>query len=73
MPHADACHLRLEREDGTPAEPPTLKSAVPNWRREDTIPLGGEKTLRVVAIRDHDADQRPVFVVEEWSPNERVT
>jgi hypothetical protein len=23
---------RLEQEDGTPADPPTLKTAVPDWR-----------------------------------------
>ena len=35
--------IRLEQADGTPAESPTLKSAVPNWRRGDTIPLGRGK------------------------------
>jgi hypothetical protein len=23
--------FRLEQQDGTPADPPTLRSAVPNW------------------------------------------
>jgi hypothetical protein len=55
---------RLAHEDGTPADPPTFKTAVPNWRPGDTIPLG-RKTLRVVAIRDDDADQAPVLVVED--------
>lgn len=55
---------KLEQEDGTPAEPPTLQTAVPNWAPGDTIPLGG-RTLRVVAIRDDDADQAPVLVVED--------
>jgi len=32
--------FRLEDEDGSPADPPTLDSAAPNWRRRDTIPLG---------------------------------
>jgi hypothetical protein len=32
--------FRLETRDGTPAEPPTLTTAVPNWRPGDTIPLG---------------------------------
>jgi hypothetical protein len=40
---------RLELEDGTPADPPTLRTAVPTWRRGDTIPLGG-KTLRATAV-----------------------
>jgi hypothetical protein len=55
---------RLEQEDGTPADPPTLKTAVPEWRPGDTIPLGG-RTLRVLAVRDDDADQAPVLVVED--------
>jgi hypothetical protein len=25
--------FRLEHDDGTPADPPTLDSAVPNWQR----------------------------------------
>jgi hypothetical protein len=29
----------------------------------------GRKTLRVIAIRDDDADQPPVLVVEEPVPN----
>jgi hypothetical protein len=32
--------FKLEREDGTPADPPTLKAAVPNWRPGDTIRRG---------------------------------
>jgi hypothetical protein len=34
---------RLEQEDGTPADPPTLTTAVPDWRPGDTIPLGRER------------------------------
>jgi hypothetical protein len=56
--------FRLETRDGGPAEPPTLSSAVPNWRSGDTIPLG-RRTLRVVSVRDDDADQPPVLVVED--------
>ena len=58
--------FRLEQEDGSPADPPTLKSAVPNWRPGETIPLG-RWTLRVVGIRDDDAEQAPVLVVEDVS------
>jgi hypothetical protein len=57
--------FQLEREDGTPADPPTLRAAVPNWSPGDTIPLGANKTLRVVEVRDDDADQAPVLVVED--------
>jgi hypothetical protein len=56
--------FKLETKDGFPAEPPTLSSAVPNWRAGDTIPLG-RRTLRVVDVRDEDADQPPVLVVVE--------
>jgi hypothetical protein len=41
--------FRLETADGSPAEPPRLHSAVPNWRPGDTIPFG-YKTLRVVGV-----------------------
>jgi hypothetical protein len=54
--------FRLEHQDGTPAEPRTFEAAVPNWRPGDTIPLG-KRALRVIAIRDNDADQAPVLVV----------
>ena len=56
--------FRLETADGAPAEPSTLSSAVPNWSAGHTIHLG-HKTLRVVDVRDDDADQPPVLVVEE--------
>jgi hypothetical protein len=55
---------RLELQDGTPADPPTFRTAVPTWRRGDTIPLG-RRSLRVVDVRDDDADQAPVLVVED--------
>ena len=59
--------FRLEYEDGTPADPPMFRSA-PGvaWNAGDTIPLGG-KTLRVVGVRDDDADQPPALIVEDTS------
>jgi len=57
---------KLEYEDGTPADPPTMRSAAGvTWRPGDTVPLGAQRTLRVVAIRDDDADQPPRLVVED--------
>jgi hypothetical protein len=53
------------RADGTPAEPPSISTTVTNWRPGDTIPLGAKKSLRVVRLRDDDADQPPVLVVED--------
>lgn len=37
---------RLEDEDGSPADPPILNTAVPNWNAGDTIPLGGKSAAR---------------------------
>jgi hypothetical protein len=57
--------FRLQLEDGTPADLPTLKTAVPDWRSGETIPLGREKTLRVIEIRlGRDPDDEPVLVVK---------
>ena len=55
--------FRLETAEGLPAEPPTLQSAIPNWRQGDAICLG-RRTLRVVGMRDDDADHPPVLIVE---------
>jgi hypothetical protein len=55
----------LEHEDGSPAEPPMFSTAVPNWSPGDSIPLGGNRTLRVVEIRPGpEPDDDPVLVVE---------
>jgi hypothetical protein len=43
--------FRLEHEDGTPADPPTFRAAVPNWRAGDTIALAANRMLRVVEVR----------------------
>jgi len=56
--------FKLVRLNGEPADPPTLKVAVPDMRPGDTIPLG-DKVLRVVGIRDDDADAPPVLVVAD--------
>jgi hypothetical protein len=60
--------FKLELADGTPADPPTLKAAVPDWRPGHTIHLGQDRSLRVVATRlDEGIDGEPVsvLVVEE--------
>jgi hypothetical protein len=49
----------------TAAAPSQLAhAAVPDSRADDTIHLG-HRTLRVVGVRDDDADQPPVLVVED--------
>jgi hypothetical protein len=56
--------LRLERLDGPPAEPPTIESTVTNWRTGDTIPLGRDRSLRVIDTRlDEGTDGDPVAVL----------
>lgn len=50
--------------DGTLADPPTLRSSVQSWQPSDTIPLGRDRTLRVVATRlDEGTDGDPVSVL----------
>lgn len=59
--------FKLEHEDGSPADPPTLKAAVPNWRAGDVIALGAGRSLRVVDTmlrEDSDGDPVMVLVVE---------
>jgi hypothetical protein len=56
--------FKLEHEDGSPANPPTFATAVPNWNPGDTIPLG-QRYLRVVEIRDGETDDSPILVVED--------
>jgi len=57
--------FKLELEDGAPADPPRLDTAVPNWSAGDTIPLGRGRFLRVIGIRPgQEPDDDPVLVVE---------
>jgi hypothetical protein len=56
--------FRLEREDGTPADPPTLQAARPDWKAGDSIYFG-RKTLRPVDVRDPDADRAGILVVRD--------
>jgi hypothetical protein len=57
--------FRLEQADGTPSEPPTMESTVTNWRTGDTIPLGRDRSLRVVAFVASKDDEPSVLVVED--------
>jgi hypothetical protein len=56
--------IKLETSDGAPAEPPTLNSVMRNWKAGDLIPLE-HGWLRVIGLRDDNADRPPVLVVEE--------
>jgi hypothetical protein len=57
--------IRLEQANGTPAEPPAMESTVTNWRTGDTIPLGRDRTLRVVGIVVSADDEPSVLIVED--------
>lgn len=52
--------FKLEHPDGTPADPPTLRSAVPVWKPGHTIPRGpGKPPLLVLGVHantDHEHD-----------------
>ena len=45
-------HFRLLRTDSSPADPATFRSSTLNWRQGDRIHLTGERTLRVLGVRD---------------------
>ena len=61
--------FKLEREDGTRADPSTLRAAVPTWNPGDTIPLGRDRILRVTEVRPATGpDQDTVLVVEQREP-----
>ena len=55
--------FKLEHENGTPADPPTLRTAAPNWSLGNTIPLGRDRMLRVIDVRPATGDDDPVLVV----------
>ena len=57
--------FKLELEDGTPADPPILDTAVPNWQAGDTIPLAPDRMLRVIDARPgQEPDDDFILVVE---------
>jgi hypothetical protein len=54
--------FKLETPDGTAADPPSFRTAVPNWRPGDTIPLGNRPSMQVVEVC---GGEPAVIVVEE--------
>lgn len=57
--------FKLERPDWTPADPPTLRSAVPNWTGGRPDPFGpGGPALLVVGLRNaSDPEHHALLVV----------
>ena len=57
--------FKLERLDGTPADPPSFRTTILVWNPGDQIPLSAGRTLQVVRLRHVDGEELPVLVVEE--------
>ena len=57
--------FKLEQADGTPADPPSFRTAVPNWRVGDAIRQPG-RTLRVVALVASAEDEPSVWSLRTW-------
>jgi hypothetical protein len=57
--------FRLVRSDGAPADPPSIRSALPDMRPGDTIPLRPGRTLRVIGVQVDEADQATTLTVED--------
>jgi hypothetical protein len=51
--------FKLERLDGTPAEPASIRTTILSWQPGDTIPVNAKRTLQVVRVRDNDELGRP--------------
>jgi hypothetical protein len=60
--------FKLEHPDGTPADPPTIRSAVANWEIGDQIHMGPGKPAAGVRGRRpravNDPEQHALLVVE---------
>ena len=56
--------LKLETLEGELADPRELSSAVPDWAPVMRS-TSATRTLRVVGVRDADADSPPVLIVDE--------
>ena len=58
--------FKLEHPDGTAADPPTIRSAVPNWEIGDKIPFGpGRRALLVVGIRNANEPADTALLIVE--------
>jgi hypothetical protein len=57
--------FKLERLDGTPADPPSFETTELVWNPGDTIPISAGRTLQVVRLNQDAADDLPVLVVQD--------
>ena len=63
--------FKLEREDGTPAEPASFRTSVYRWSPGDVIPLGATRSLRVVRVKTRTPTSRLRWSLRTW-PKERL-
>lgn len=61
---------RAARRDSDRAR--DVQDTVLVWNPGDRIPIGPGRTLQVVRVRDEDADQPPVLVVQDLGLKERL-
>jgi hypothetical protein len=57
-------HFRLTRLDGSPADPPTFVSAVPNWQAGDVATIRPGLAYQVVRVEQADEHSNLTLVVE---------
>jgi hypothetical protein len=58
-------NFRLQGRTAQPPPRPPSGARRSTWRQGDQIPLTAEPTLRVLGIRDDDADQPPALIIED--------
>jgi hypothetical protein len=63
-----AFKYRLELENGEPADPPTLASAVPNWKAGDIIHLGAPAACSASLMCGHNEIRSSATRSSSWSP-----
>lgn len=51
--------FKLISDDGTPFDPPTFVTAVPNWHEGDTFMLRPGRVLRILATEAHEGEPPP--------------
>jgi hypothetical protein len=66
-----AFSYKLEQPDGTPADPPTLRSAVSSWHAGDSIRLAG--VVRCACSTCGSATSRATIRCWSWSLANCVT
>jgi hypothetical protein len=59
--------FRMVLADGTPADPPQFRSAVPNWSVGDAVMVGATRRYRIVATEYDEPSDATTWTVEPVS------